>query len=223
MKANVIPLEGYALVGLRPLYQDFEGSFFIPRNARVLKMMGRVGEVCGITPYPDNQLSWVYEKGVLEAREAWRNNDEYISMLGKFVVCRQAVLVYGTLYTVRLEHMECIVPEGVRSPESDQERCRRCKAQGGELGVFLGMDGYCPVCGMNAFDEHITEEVIDVTETEIDGMVREPMEREHFLRTGGKAVNSTVYSYRGQKHRRGNIVLDDGDDSPFMRNVRRGW
>jgi len=208
-EADIIPMPGHAIVGMRPMYADMEGAFYIPRNARTAAMMGRVGEVCGITPFVDNALSWVYERDNLMARHAYMHNAEYIALLGKLVVCRQAVLIYGMLYSVRLEHIECVVPEGARVDEDELGRCRRCKAPGGELGVLVGPDGYCPICGRNRYGEHITQEVVDISEYELDQFVRRPAEQAYLQMSGGKALKGNAISYPGQNSRRTPTVSAD--------------
>lgn len=221
MEAEPLPTPGHALVGLRPMFHDYEGPLYIPENARSMKSMGRIGVVCAVTPYPENQLSWVYERGLEVAREAWRHNQQYISMLGKHAVCRSAVLLYGMLYSVRLEHLECVVPEEAKASEDELGRCRKCKAPHGELGVLLGPDGYCPNCGLNTFDEHFDDQLLKaVTEWEIDQLVRKPMEMAHFMDTGGKALKGNAISYPGQKNRGTVTPADDKDLNEFMRNMK---
>ena len=219
-EADYIPLPGRALVGMRPMYSDMEGAFYILRDARSAKMRGRVGQVCAITPYPKDQLSLVYERGELVARHAYRHNEEYIRMLDKLVICRQAVRMFGMLYSVRLEHLECIVPEGAKVDESELGRCTNCKAPGGELGVLLGPDGYCPVCGYNRYDEHISEEVVDISEYELNEFVRKPAEQAYLKLTGGKALKGNAISYPGQGSRHTLIVSADEVLSDWAKNEK---
>lgn len=220
---NVIPKPGHALVGLRPVFNDFRGGpLVIPERARSLNRMGRVGQVCAITPYPEGQLSWVYECCEEVAREAWRHNAFYMNMLGKFVVCRSVVHLFGILYSVRLEHIESVVPQEASADDDELGRCRTCRPPQGELGVLLGPDGYCPQCGFNVYGEHIDEQILrPVEEWELDHFVRQPAEVAHVMETGGKAIHGRVISYPGQRHRGTVTPADDRDLNEFMRNMRR--
>ena len=210
---DLIPMPGRAFVGMRNMFSDFEDGILIPKNAKSMTPMGRFGQVAAITPYPEGRNSWVFEHGHLESRPAWKQNEEYIKLLGEWVVCRNAKMIWGQLYEVRLEFIETIVPEEARPEDDAVGRCKRCRSTG-EANILLGPDGFCPVCGFNKYDVHITTVatfvqtpdgaipivVDEVSESEIDQYVRKPAEIEHFLRTGGKAVTGRVYSFPGQKH-----------------------
>lgn len=195
---DLIAYPGHAILGMKNQYGDFEGDIFIPRNARSLASEGRLGQVLSLTQYMEGEESLVFVKGILRARKAYLKNAMFADLLGKFVVCRNARLIYGELYDVRLEFIGSVVPEDALPGEDDLGRCKRCPSTG-EANILLGPDGYCPNCGFNKYDEHKSEEAITVDEWEVDEYVRNPAEVRHFMRTGGKRINSRMMSFPGQK------------------------
>lgn len=194
---------GRAIVGMENMYSDFEGNLFIPRNAPSRQILGRIGFVCSITLYPENQKSWIYDRGEKKAVHAWRENACYQDMFERYVVCEHARMMWGQLYSVRLEHIVCAVPKAAKASPDELGRCTQCTtartSKGVTRGILLGPDGYCPVCGFNILGKHKLEEVIDVTEEDINEFVRMPMEMDHIMRTGGKRLTNTAYSFPGQK------------------------
>ena len=153
-----------------------------------------------VSRYPEGQDSWVYEDGFKVPKQAWRENNTYNSLLGKWVLVRNAQMLWDRLYVVRLEFIECEVPEACVPEEDEVTRCKRCPSIGAS-NILMGPDGYCPVCGYNVHDQHVSHQEMTVTEAEIDHMLRNPAELHHLLTTGGKALNDTIISYPGQKHK----------------------
>lgn len=210
---------GNALISMKPQYGDLEGSIYIPRNAPSKAPSGRMGRVEQVVPWIEGVKSWIFVQGKLEAHEAWRRNQEYIDMLGKYVICKHAKLLAGEVFVCRFEYIESIVPENAVPPADTLGRCTRCKSKGGG-NILLGPDGYCPICGFNLQGKHQTEEAIDITEEMIDHMVRIPMEIDHMMKTGGKAVKGTVISYPGQEKRGSVKVADSSVLNAMMKHLK---
>jgi len=210
------PLPGRAFVGMHPMYSDYEGNVYIPRNAPSVKPSGRIGTVCSVTLYPEGKDSWQFDGGVRKLVPAWKKNKQYKRLLEKHVVCRNARLMWGMLFEVRLENIEAIVPDSFKVKFDPLGRCNRCLAPGGSAGILLGPDGFCPQCGFNNQDVHINELCVDidlpdgtplrvrdasrdVSEEDIDFLVRQPAEMDHIMRTHGKRLGSKTISMPGQK------------------------
>lgn len=198
----LIAYPGHALVGMKARYGDFEGQIAIPDSARSKTTVGRLGQVCSVNPYPEYQNNLVFERGKLVARPAWKMNKTYTDLLGKFVICQNASLLWGELYSVRLEFIESIAPEDIEATEAAVQRCYQCKSKG-EANILLGADGYCPICGMNKYKEHIDavdlRQMLGEDETLRDNILRIPLEIQHVLNDGG-ALKGKVFSFPNQKH-----------------------
>lgn len=197
---------GFALIGMRPQYGDYEGQLIIPGSARSRMAQGRVGQVCSVTPFPEGVNSLIYERGKLVSRPAYLRNDDYTSLVGEYVVCSKATLLWGELYTVRLEFIDSKANESVKVAEEAVKRCIRCRSAG-EANILLGSDGFCPSCGMNKHGEHIDDvdmrSIFENDDALYDGIIRCPTEVAHVL-GGGKAISGRVISYPGQQNRGGN-------------------
>lgn len=203
-KKQLIACPGYAFIGMKPRYGDFEGQIAIPGTARSKATTGRIGVVCSVNPYPEGRNSLIFESGELVSRPAWRMNDWYTSLLEKYVICRNATHAWGSLYTVRLEFIESEACAEVEPKEDEVERCLRCRSQG-EANILLGQDGFCPVCGMNKYGEHIDEldlrSIFANDDNLYDNMIRVPAELQHLL-NGGGAIKGNPTSYAGQKSKK---------------------
>lgn len=225
---DIFPLPGRAFVGMRPQYADFYGDIIIPKTA--IRAKGRIGKVCSVTLYPVGKNSWVFKSGEIHSVPAYKDNDQYSSLINQWVVCRNATLLWGMLYEVRLEHIMSMVPEEATPQEDDVGRCKRCRSQG-EANILLGQDGFCPVCGYNEMDKHISEDCIiaqspwgemqlnvdRLGERDIDDLVRKPAELDHFMKTGGKAISNSIISFPGQKNRGGLNVAGDDELNDVMK------
>lgn len=203
---QIIAYPGHALVGMKPRYGDFDGQIAIPGTARSRKIIGRLGTVCSINPYPKGRNSLIFEQGKLVSRPAYLMNKYYTTLLGKLVLCKNAKLAFGTLYKVRLEDIESTACEGIEmSDENEVARCFQCHSAG-EANILLGPDGYCPVCGLNKYHEHIDSKDIKAMMSNNDKLrdhiLRIPTEVEHVLKGGG-ALKGNVISYPGQRNRSG--------------------
>jgi len=210
---TLLPLPGRAFVGMNPQYADFDGCIAIPLTAQK-RTQGRIGQVISVTLYPVNKLSIVFKHGKTHSVPAFKDNDQYADLLGEYVVCRNATLVHSMIYEVRLEHIMSIVPEDAIPESEDVPRCKRCRSKG-EANIILGGDGYCPVCGFDEADRHISQDCIMVpseygdmqianphlSESDIDAFVRNPAEADHIRRTGGKSIEGKIISYPGQVNR----------------------
>lgn len=203
MNKKLVAYPGFALIGMKPRYGDFDGQICIPNAARSRATTGRIGLVCSVNPYPEGRNSLIFEQGKLVSRPAWRMNEWYTSLLEKHVVCRNATMVWGWLYSVRLEFIESLACEEAEASADEVGRCMRCRSKG-EANILLGQDGYCPVCGFNAYDEHIDERdlraIYENDPALFDNMIRIPAEIQHVL-GGGGALNGKIISYAGQKNR----------------------
>jgi len=192
---------GFALVGMRAQYGDYDGQIIIPGTARSRAANGRIGQVCSISPFPEGVDSLIYERGKLVARPAWLRNDLYKSLVGEYVVCSKATLLWGALYSVRLEFIDSKATEDVKVAEEAVKRCVRCRSAG-EANILLGSDGFCPSCGMNKHHEHIDDvdmrSIYGDDEALYDGIIRCPAEVAHVL-GGGGAIGNKVISFPGQK------------------------
>ncbi|MHC4616323.1 MAG: hypothetical protein ACYTEQ_01080 [Planctomycetota bacterium] len=194
---DLVPLPGWALIGMNMQYGDREGQIRIPESAWSRTPLGRVGYVASITPYPEGVASLVYEHGELVPRPAWRDNERYIALLDKYVICRKAKWLTGNLHRCRLEFIDSVVPERCRPKASELGRCVRCQTKG-EANMLLGADGYCPVCGMNAAGAHKEDDLMDVDDAVVD-QIRKAVELDHFQRNGGLRLFDKTVSVPGQK------------------------
>jgi len=104
---------------------------------------------------------------------------------------------------VRLEFIEATACEECEPSDSGVPRCKRCRSKG-EANILLGPDGYCPVCGMNSYGEHIDARDLRAmfhNDPELyDHMILAPAERNH-VRNHGGASKDVIISYAGQRHR----------------------
>jgi len=198
---NIKAYPGFALIGMRAKYGDYDGQIVIPGSARSKTATGRIGQVCSVNPYPEGVDSLIYEHGKLVARPAWLRNGLYTSLLGKYVVCSKATLLWGALYAVRLEFIDSIATEDVKVAEEAVARCVRCRSTG-EANILLGSDGFCPNCGMNKHGEHIEDvdmrSMYENDEALYDGIIRLAAEAQHVL-SGGGGINNRIISFPGQK------------------------
>jgi len=210
-------LPGHAIIGMKNRYADFEENLYIPRNAPSRVAVGRMGMVVSIMGYPEDRNSMVFVKGKLKPRPMYLYNKTFWGLLGRYVLCKNATLMYGELYDVRLENIQSVVPAEAMPSENELGRCRTCKSSG-EGNILLGPDGFCPNCGFNQYGQHINEDAIDVSEDDIDHCVRIPGEIDHIMRTGGKAVTGRVISYPGQRNRGGNDLAQVNELNQFMKN-----
>ena len=212
-REQMIAYPGYALVGMKPRYGDFEGQLEIPGSARSRATIARLGLVCSVNPYPEGEDSLIYEKGKLVARPAWVRNADYTSLTGQYVLVRNAVRVIGELFSVRLEFIESTASEDVEPKQSDVKRCFQCRSKG-EGNIILGSDGYCPICGYNEYHEHRDEQNLRemfANDRDLeDHIIHIPAEVQHAL-NGGGALKGNVISFPGQKNRGGLTVGNVSD------------
>ena len=93
-----------------------------------------------------------------------------------------------------------VVGEEVEPQEAMVGRCLQCKSKG-EANILLGGDGFCPVCGLNMFGEHVDARDLAgmfANDREMhDNMVRIPAELQHMHNHGG-ALKGKIFSYPGQ-------------------------
>jgi hypothetical protein len=216
MEHDIQPLEGHAFVVMKPAFGDYEGDFYIPKGAKSKTTCGRMGCIESITLYREDVNSPVFVNGVLKMRPMYIFNDFYADLYKKFVICRNATLIFGQIYDVRLEHIQGVIPEEAQPSEDELGRCRQCKSSG-EANILLGPDGFCPQCGFNKHGIHESADELEVSESDIDFLVRNPAEVDHFMSTGGKALKNTIYSFGGQKHRGGNNVAALHELNKIMR------
>jgi hypothetical protein len=216
MEYDVQARPGQALVAMKPSYGDFDEVIYIPKGSKSRTPAGRMGQVISITMYPEGVNSLAFVKGVLKPMPMYVFNDYSRKMLEKFVLCRFPTHLFGLIYMVRLEHIQAIVPDEMMPSEEELGRCKYCKTEG-EGNVLLGHDGFCPNCGFNKHDVHQSMAELDITEDDIDHLVRNPAEVDHFMRTGGKAVTGKVYSFAGQKNRGGNVMAELHELNRFMK------
>lgn len=212
-----VPPPGRAFVMMREQYYDYEDAVTLSENARMRSSLGRVGVIMAVSRYPEGQDSWVYEEGFKVPKQAWRENNKYNSLLGKWVLVRNAKMLWDRLYVVRLEFIECEVPEECVPECSEVSRCKRCPSTG-EANILIGPDGYCPVCGYDASDRHITQKEMSASEVEIDHMLRNPAELHHIMTTGGRALTGRIISYPGQINR---SKLKQAEKSALREYLRR--
>jgi len=220
MTNDIIAREGHAIIHMKPAYGDFEGDMYIPKGAKSRTTIGRMGQVLSVTMFKPGVNSLVFVNGKLKARPQYIHNDCYRGMLEKFVLCRHATLIFGELYDCRLEHIQSIVPEEAIPTEDELGRCRSCKSDG-EGNILLDHAGFCPNCGFNRHGLHQAMVEMDITEADIDHLVRNPAEVDHFMNTGGKAVDGTIISYPGQKNRSGNVMADLHELNKFMKGRKK--
>lgn len=216
MEYDIQARPGQALVAMKPSYGDFDELVYIPKGSKSRTPAGRMGQVISVTMFPEGEDSSVFVNGVLTPRPMYVYNDYYRQMLEKFVLCRFPTLVFGLIYMVRLEHIQAIVPEEVMPSEEELGRCKHCRTSG-EGNILLGQDGFCPNCGFNKYDVHQSMAELDISEEDIDHLVRNPAEVDHVMRTGCKAVTGKIYSFGGQKHRGGNVMAELHELNWFMK------
>ena len=213
---QLVAQPGHALIGMKNRYGDFEGDIYIPKNAPSRIAVGRMGLIVSVGEFPEGRNSMVFVDGILRPRPMYLYNDIFKDLLEKYVLCKNATLIFGELYDVRLEFVQSVVPADAMPSEDELGRCRTCKSSG-EGNILLGPDGFCPNCGFNVQGIHESEDAINVTEGDIDAIVRNPAEVDHMMRTGGKAVKGTVFSYGGQKHHGGNDMARLHELNEFMK------
>lgn len=217
---DLLPPPGRAFVEMDPVYGDYEGGIVIPRAANSRQRAGRVGVLIAYNLYTANQLSWVVEHGEHVARHAYTSNEQYRALLDKHVVCNESTWLAGRLYTVRLEQIECVVPEGAKA-DADSSRCRRCTTKNG-AGLFLDHDGYCIQCGYNRNGEHKSNLDYDALAAQcVDTLVRQPMEEAH-RRASDKAIYGRAISYPGQQRRDTIEAAHSEELNAMMQHIKQG-